>query len=199
MTEVQSLVVIMVLICSRYAESDQSIVVDFEKLLQELQEVNTLHSEVKFLKDLQGKSKMAQVRCIPYTPDQVFEDWLEMFENFLELTEINDDGKKIRHLVNNLGECAIKLIRICKPQKPTELAYKNVLEKCSKVFSPKLEKISSKSKFFAATQVRGESLTDYAVRLKTLALRCGFGANMKKGNAYKRIFVYTCVILNTNH
>lgn len=58
------------------------------------------------------------------------------------------------------------------------MAYKDVLEKCSKVFSPKLKKISSKSKFFAATQVRGESLTDYAVRLKTLALRCGFGANM---------------------
>lgn len=47
-----------------------------------------------------------------------FTNWIQIFENFLELNRIGDDGQMIRMLVNSLTiEPATKLMRSCAPSK----------------------------------------------------------------------------------
>ncbi|CAF4637437.1 unnamed protein product [Rotaria sp. Silwood2] len=104
-----------------------------------------------------------------------WEEWEIRFDTFLEVESIEDDTKKRNLLINALGVQPFKtLISICKPNKPTEYTYKELIGKLrsnyARVTFPSTERI----KFFASRQQSHQSLTDFANDLRDKVTTCQF-------------------------
>ncbi|CAF1110241.1 unnamed protein product [Adineta ricciae] len=104
-----------------------------------------------------------------------WEEWEVLFDTHLAVEGVTDDIKKRNLLITSLDVQSFKtLISICKPKKPTESSYIELITKLrinyAKVTFPSTERI----KFFAIRQVSNQSLTDYANVLRTKATTCDF-------------------------
>ncbi|CAF1215956.1 unnamed protein product [Rotaria magnacalcarata] len=82
-----------------------------------------------------------------------WEEWEVLFDTYLEVEAISEDSKKRNLLITALVVQPFKtLLSICKPKKPTECSYKELIEKLRsnyiRVTFPSTERI----KFFATRQ-----------------------------------------------
>ncbi|XP_014207663.1 uncharacterized protein K02A2.6-like [Copidosoma floridanum] len=105
------------------------------------------------------------------------DDW----EIFTERLEVNfaakdtKDEKKGLLLLTSLDEEAFMLVRnLCAPEKPSTKTYEELKKLLSDYLNPKLSEVMERWKFNQAKQEQGESVAEYAARLKRLALNCNF-------------------------
>ncbi|CAF1132523.1 unnamed protein product [Adineta steineri] len=111
------------------------------------------------------------------TSDRVFKFDPNLFDTFIAVEGIIDDSKKKNLLITSLDVQPFKtLISICKPNKPTECTYLDLITKLrtnyAKVTFPSTKRI----KFFALRQESAQTLTDYANVLRNKATTCQFPA-----------------------
>lgn len=87
-------------------------------------------------------------------------------------------SKRRAILLSSLAEPTYKLIRdLALPKSVGTLSYNNVVELLDGHFETKKCGFAERCKFYGATQARGESLADWAARVRGLALHCDFGAS----------------------
>ena len=118
-----------------------------------------------------------------YVPGEDFEDYLERTENYYELNNITDNVFKKRLIIHSMGaETYTQLKKLMAPLKPTDISYKyeDVTEKLRNYYCRKKNEIVEHFTFNKRNQQQGESATDYAVELQSLAKKCEFGTFLDK-------------------
>ncbi|XP_048489124.1 uncharacterized protein LOC125491371 [Plutella xylostella] len=107
----------------------------------------------------------------------IYKDRLEQWflANDVELEE--KTGKKRRAiLLSSLAEQTYRLLRdLALPKEVGTLTYTSVIALLDSHFQPKKCGFAERSKFHGATQSSGESLAEWAARVRGLATHCAFG------------------------
>lgn len=107
------------------------------------------------------------------------EDWIDRFEMYLTINNVQDD-RKVAYLLTHIGGVAYSVLKdLCIPDVPSTVAYDTLVEYLKGHYVPHTLQSVCRLKFRQAKQQSGESVTQFVHRLKQLAKDCGFGANLK--------------------
>lgn len=108
-----------------------------------------------------------------------FEGYLERFESFLVVNKISDEKIKTQWFINFGGPVLFKNIKsVCAPQKPGEVAFKDLLPKLEELLKPKNIEVLERATFNSRSQGLGENISAYALALRELAQSCNFGPGL---------------------
>ncbi|CAF4548507.1 unnamed protein product, partial [Rotaria sp. Silwood2] len=104
-----------------------------------------------------------------------WDDWEILFDTYINVEDVTDDTKKRNLLITALAVQPFKtLISLCKPKKPTECTYQDLIQKLrinyARVTFPSTERV----KFFATRQESSQTLTDFANSLRDKMETCKF-------------------------
>ncbi|XP_045540087.1 uncharacterized protein LOC123722419 [Papilio machaon] len=98
---------------------------------------------------------------------------------FLKINKI-EDGDKGGVLLTHVTDETYRLIRnLSYPQEVESLSYSELVLLLDGHFKPKVCTFADKANFYEATRSPGESLGDWAARLRGLASYCDFGAALE--------------------
>ncbi|CAF2018933.1 unnamed protein product [Rotaria magnacalcarata] len=102
-------------------------------------------------------------------------DWEILFDTYIDVECITDDKKKRNLLITALGVQPFKtLISVCKPKKPTEYTYEEIIRKLRTNYARVTFSSTERIKFFATHQESSQILTDFANSLRDKAVTCKF-------------------------
>jgi hypothetical protein len=119
------------------------------------------------------KSLMGQMEN--YILGEDFKMYLDRFNNFLELNNVEVDAFKIQLLTHFVGPTAsAKIMKTCLPKKPKEFSFQQLVAKCESIFCGERNSIADHYKFNVRCQKLGEAISDFALELQSLAERCDF-------------------------
>lgn len=77
-----------------------------------------------------------------------FEVWIDRLNNYFDINKIQEDEFKAKLLMNVIGATAsAKVTKSLKPKKFTEFKYKEIEEKCKKLFTVELQALAEHCKF----------------------------------------------------
>ncbi|XP_058810395.1 uncharacterized protein LOC131675434 [Phymastichus coffea] len=109
------------------------------------------------------------------------DNW-ETFTEQLELLFITrdiKDEKKAAHLLVRLDANAYQLIKqLMAPQKAKDMSFDDLLKVMQNHLNPKPSEVMERCKFHKASQGDSESVAEFAVKLRGLALHCNFDKNL---------------------
>ncbi|CAK1598012.1 unnamed protein product [Parnassius mnemosyne] len=106
----------------------------------------------------------------------IFKSRLTQFAKINRVEEVNKSGILLTHLTDE----TYRLVRnLAYPQDLESLSYSNLAKLLDGHFKPKKCSFVDKEKFFGATRNPGESLGDWAARLRGLASNCDFGTALE--------------------
>lgn len=117
---------------------------------------------------------MSLGRC-PTWHDESLDDFVFIFENYLDLNEVTNEQKKTALFINALGSRATKIKNLLPAAKAT-WTLDSVKAACQKLFGTTINKFAAQDELNNRTQSVGESVGDYAVALQSLSEHCQFVA-----------------------
>lgn len=96
-------------------------------------------------------------------------------EQYFVANDVKEE-KKTSMFITLSGEAMYDILKsLTHPNKPSEKTYKEILDLLRGHFMPKSNKRVERYKFNKAIQESGEKISEFIVRLKTLAQTCKFG------------------------
>lgn len=102
----------------------------------------------------------------------------ERLENVFDVMK-TEENKKPGILIAQLGTEVYKILKnLCNPVVPKTKTYDQLITLLSGNFVPKILIFKERKKFYDAKQLQGESITEWHLRINTLAIDCDFGANL---------------------
>jgi hypothetical protein len=107
----------------------------------------------------------------PHLPDPVGPNWVKRFENFLTAMNVTEPKRKRALLLHYIGEVAYDIFDTLHE---TGEDYDTAIEKLSGCFTPKKNIDYEVHVFRQEKQRTGETLDQYATRLRKLASTCEF-------------------------
>lgn len=108
--------------------------------------------------------------------DDDFIIFKERLENDVLKTE---EERKSGILIAVLGQKIYKILKnICNPEVPKTKSYADLIKLLGGQFVPKILAYKERKIFYDAKQITGESITDWHLRIKSLAIDCESGANL---------------------
>ena len=111
-------------------------------------------------------------------------DWpayIERLEFYFAANDVEGDTKKHAILLSSCGASTYGLIRsLVAPSKPSEVAYKNIVDKVRAHHSPKPSQIVQRYHFNSRMQKLGEFIACYVAELRRLSEHCGYGAQLEE-------------------
>jgi len=107
-----------------------------------------------------------------------FSAWIDRFELFVLLNEVNTHKKKLMFLTL-LGNDGYSLLRdLCIPSKPIDKSYESLKELLSNYNNPKPNLLTERYKFKERKQGSDETIHQFVTALKKLSQFCEFGVNL---------------------
>ena len=107
-----------------------------------------------------------------------WDDWEILFDTYTDVEGITDDTKKRNLLITALSVQPFKtLISICKPKKPNECSFQEILQKLRTNYTRVTFSSIESIKFFATRQDSSQTLTDFANGLRDNTVTCNFPAD----------------------
>lgn len=107
--------------------------------------------------------------------DQNWEIFRDQLEIFFEVNKV-PTHKKQQLLLFALSEDAYATIcDICHPTKPSTKTYDAIVELFQRHYVPKSTKYHRRKQFYAAVQLKNESIKDWMFRITDLSMLCKFG------------------------
>ncbi|CAF4937693.1 unnamed protein product, partial [Rotaria magnacalcarata] len=104
-----------------------------------------------------------------------WDDWEILFDTYLAVKCVTDDIKKRNLLITALGVQPFKtLISVCKPNKPTECTYEEIIQKLRTNYARVTFSSTERINFFATRQESSQTLTDFSNRLRDKTVTCKF-------------------------
>lgn len=104
-----------------------------------------------------------------------WETFVERLEFQFLARDTTIDAKKAAILLTSIDEDAYELIKnLCAPQKLSEKKYGELTKLMADHLEPKPSELMERNNFYKASQEQGESIADFAARLKKLSLKCNF-------------------------
>lgn len=96
--------------------------------------------------------------------------------NYFEANAIQDEVRKRAIFLNLLSEQSYKLMfDLCLPAKPEAKSYSDLLKVFNKHFKTQQSVFAERFNFYNAKKMAGESINDWAARVRSLAVHCEFG------------------------
>ncbi len=96
-------------------------------------------------------------------------------DNYFTLNNVDSDEKKVRLLMNLIGDAGEKIRNSFLPQDPTEFTYKQIVERCNKLFLGERNEMVESFKFNTTNQKEDEDIFQYSITLQVLADQSNFG------------------------
>ena len=104
-----------------------------------------------------------------------WDEWEILLDTYLTVEGITDGDKKRNTLITALGVQPFKtLIAICKPNKPAEYTYDEIISKLRTNYARVTFASTERIKFFSLKQSSSQSLTDFANHLRDSSTTCKF-------------------------
>ena len=104
-----------------------------------------------------------------------WDDWEVLFNTYIDVEGVTDDTKKRNLLITALAVQPFKtLISVCKPRKPTDYSFSEVIEKLRTNYKRVTFSSTERVKFFATRQQTSQTLTDFANGLRDKTETCAF-------------------------
>jgi len=104
-----------------------------------------------------------------------FNSWIERFELYVTLNEINSHKKQLLFLTL-LGNDGYTLLRdLCTPSKPIEKKYDDLKSLLTNYINPKPNLITERYKFKERRQAANETIIQFITGLKKMSEHCEFG------------------------
>lgn len=109
--------------------------------------------------------------------DHTTQDWQIFYgrlEQFIKLNSITND-RKCPLLLTHLSDESYRLAKnLVHPKKLEEVEYTELVRQFNRHFSPKRCTFADRERFFEARRATGESIEEWAVRVRGLAVHCDF-------------------------
>ena len=107
--------------------------------------------------------------------------YIERLEFYFAANDVEGDAKKRAILLSSCGASTYGLIRsLVAPNKPSEVAYNNIVDKVRAHHSLKPSQIVQRYHFNSRMQKPGESIACYVAELRRLSEHCGYGAQLEE-------------------
>ncbi|XP_068218294.1 uncharacterized protein [Palaemon carinicauda] len=109
-----------------------------------------------------------------YQTEEDFDDYIERFDQFCLVNDIEDDRKKTLFLTV-VGPKTYGLIKtLLAPNKPAEKTFQELTKLISEHLTPKPIIIAERYRFYQRKQQDGESVTQFVTEQRKLAEKCEF-------------------------
>ncbi|CAI6374369.1 unnamed protein product [Macrosiphum euphorbiae] len=107
-----------------------------------------------------------------------FNGWVERFELYIQLNEVNTHKKKLLFLtlIDNEGYSLLR--DLCLPVKPLDKSYDNLKTLLSEYMNPKPNVVTERFKFKERRQ-GNETIIQFVAVLKKMSEFCGFGTHLE--------------------
>ncbi|XP_064485234.1 uncharacterized protein LOC135397566 [Ornithodoros turicata] len=106
--------------------------------------------------------------------EEIIEDYLDRFEIFLSANGVKSENKTVS-LLNHIGKDIYHVLKsIFLTALPTSQTYDALKQKLLDHFAPKRLLIAERAKIYGRYQQERESLTEFVVAIKGLAMTCKF-------------------------
>ncbi|XP_055347368.1 uncharacterized protein K02A2.6-like [Paramacrobiotus metropolitanus] len=135
-----------------------------------------------------GPSTMAKAKESPtllkFEPgSMVWKAWRSRYNNYVKILELTTEDDQKRLLLDSLGvEAHEMLFAMCLPQDPAELKLDEVIAHLEHAYVKKTLQSTEWANFFLLKQEVGETLLDFANKLRRKAVLCSFPADALEGN-----------------
>lgn len=122
------------------------------------------------------KSASGRWKMGAYEAGSNFDHYLALLNNFFALNNETNDERKVRIVMNQIGDsAAIKIMKASAPKIFSDFTFDELIKLCKSLFSAQRNTIVEHFRFNQRQQKQGESLTDYAIELQAMAGHCDFG------------------------
>ncbi|XP_055915366.1 uncharacterized protein K02A2.6-like [Eupeodes corollae] len=110
-----------------------------------------------------------------YEPGEDFESYEDRLRIYFQLNEIKEERKALI-LLSLIGKNTYAILKnLVQPKKPNDISFDKLVSALRDHFAPRVNIRAERYKFNKAFQREGESITEFIIRLKSLASTCGFG------------------------
>lgn len=111
-----------------------------------------------------------------FTAGEDFIEYKERLEHLLTINKVTEDKTKVSYLITLIGPESYKILKsLTAPDKPDTKTFKDLIGIFEKYFSPKVNEIAERFRFYKRNQKQYELISDYIVEIKTLSKSCNFG------------------------
>lgn len=105
---------------------------------------------------------------------ELFSDYADRCASFLTANKVADEDR-IHTFLAMVGPATYKLLNmLTSPDKPSTKTYDELITLLKGHFSPTPIEIAERDRFWSCKQYENESVSDFIVRLKSLAVHCNF-------------------------
>lgn len=106
--------------------------------------------------------------------------YIKRFELFVNANGI-DASKKLQVFLTVLGEKAYVTLRnLLLPKTPTQVKYEEAVAVLQQHYAPKRSIVTERYRFYRRNQESSESIAQFIVELKRLAMTCSFGSFLEE-------------------
>ena len=138
----------------------------------------TIGDEVNF-----GLVKMAEgPSLVPFEPkEDVWEEWLERFEFYLDARNVTDSGKKKSFLLSQCGKETYSVLRsLVSPGKVSDKSYAQIVELLNGHLKRTTSVIAARYQFNTCCRKEGQSIAEYVAELRKVTEHCEFGESLNE-------------------
>ena len=105
------------------------------------------------------------------------EDFVIYEERLVQHFILNDipDNKKVAFLITHIGNQAYEVLKkLLAPIEPKNKTYEDLVKELKSYFTPEINEIPERYRFFLESQKSGQSVKEYVVELRRIASKCNF-------------------------
>ncbi|XP_039763949.1 uncharacterized protein LOC120636507 [Pararge aegeria] len=113
--------------------------------------------------------------------DYKINEWEVFYSRLTQFIKLNNITKASQSavLLTHLSDESYRLVRnLVHPNKLEDCAYSELVEVLNRHFTPKRSTFADRAKFYEASRSDGESIEEWAARLRGLAVYCDFGTEL---------------------
>lgn len=108
--------------------------------------------------------------------DEDFSSYVERFNHYWKVTQIEDDSLKKSAFITALGKHPYKTLKdLLLPSSPEEKSFEDLVKVLKEHYAPGSQVIAERFKFNRRYQLETETVSTFAVQLRHLAAKCAFG------------------------
>ena len=113
--------------------------------------------------------------------EDVWEEWIERFEFYLDAKNVTDSGKKRSFLLSQCGKDAYSVLRsLVSPCKVTDKSYSEIVSLLNGHLKPRTSVTVARYKFNTCCRKEGQSVAEYVAELRKLTEHCAFGESLNE-------------------
>lgn len=121
--------------------------------------------------------------AVPLAPQfNVGEDWeiyVERLKQYFVANPSIDDKRKAAILLTSISTEVYKIIKnSLYPDKPDAKSFDDLVEECNSQFKPIVSSFAERGRFYEARQRDGESVAEWANRVRSLSMQCDFDEHL---------------------